>query len=166
MLTWLWQFTNVGDGFQSQTLEQSLCSDSSRACLDGNDLNVLLLSENLDGPQSLSIPNQRYTRRTMLYRAVDVDSSKRAVRRKPVKKSEECGRKTEGSEPKGGCLACLALSISRILQFIGKITRTNCPISREITRANHPISREFSFLEQLLFLERTSHSLVTTDEST
>ena len=41
---------------------------------------------------------------------------------------------TEGSEPKGGCLACLALSISRILQF-----------AREITRANHPISREFSF---------------------
>ena len=114
-------------------LEQSLCSDSSRACLDENDLNVLLLSENLDGPQSLSIPNQRYTRRTMLYRAVDVDSSKRAVRRKPVKKSEECGRKTEGSEPKGGCLACLALSISRILEFVGEITRVNHPISREVS---------------------------------
>ena len=138
-----------GYGFQSQTLEQSLCSDSSRACLDdGNDLNVLLLSENLDGPQSLSIPNQRYTRHIMFYRAVGVDSSKLVVRGKSEKKSEgirkEFGRKTEGSEPKRGGIACLALSISRNLEFVGEITRTNCPLAREITRANHPISREIT----------------------
>ena len=138
-----------GHGFQSQTLEQSLCSDSSRACLDdGNDLNVLLLLESLDGPQSLSIPNQRYTRRIMFYRAVDVDSSKLAVRGKSEKKSEgsrkEFGRNSEGSELKRGGLACLALSVSRILEFVGEVTRTNYPLAREITRANHPISREIT----------------------
>ena len=73
-----------------------------------NGLNVLILSQNLAGPQSLSNPNHRYTQ----IRKEDKKEGRKTEGRK------EDGRKTEGSEPRGACLAYLALSISRILEFV------------------------------------------------
>ena len=121
-----------GHCLQSQTLEQLLYSDSSRGCLDeGDNSNVLLLSENLSGPLSLSIPNQRFTGRTMLYLGVDVDSSKLAVRRNQTRSRKEAGRKSEGSEQKGGLLCLPTTSYLSTSRNRREHPRTNYPLARK-----------------------------------
>ena len=103
-----------GHGFQSQTLEQSLCSDSSWACLDGiwfKRLNIIpepcWSSVTL---KTLTTDILRFGRKT--------EGRPKENGRKTKGRRKEDQRKTEGSEPRGACLAYLALSISRILEFV------------------------------------------------
>lgn len=149
------RFTDVKTAPQSRTLEQLIAQAAFECALMIEYIETYYHYRRtvMDGPQSLSTPDQRYTRHTVLYRGVDMDSSKLAVR-----------GKSEGSwkgVSKRRLLACLALPVSQRLGFAWEITRTSHLFARGITRANHPLAREIHRANYPLIwqISRASHPL-------